>query len=107
MTLSQPARQRARYWRLGTPRPSARHRFRGVIQIFNSFLTCVLYFEIQTKSSDPPLDGSVEQFQDYLIASGVMGSLTTVLMSIYEMEDKPIDPLEYLKQTHKKIPVCC
>lgn len=37
-----------------------------------------------------------EEFENYLEETGVTGSLTAVLKMLYEMDEKPVDPLEYL-----------
>jgi len=36
----------------------------------------------------------IEQFENYLIQAGVTGSLTDVLTILYNMDEKPINPLE-------------
>lgn len=42
------------------------------------------------------LDAMIEEFESYLNRTGINESLRTVLLLIYNMETKPIDPLEYL-----------
>lgn len=40
-----------------------------------------------------------EEFKKYLRDSGMLEAFIKVIMSIYEMEDKPDDPLDYIR-TH-------
>lgn len=53
-------------------------------------------FKIQPKSCIHSLDTLAEEFEDYLNKIGVTESLTAVLKLLYEMTEKPADPLEYL-----------
>lgn len=36
----------------------------------------------------------VEQFENFLIQTGVIGSLTDVLTMLYNVDEKPVDPFE-------------
>lgn len=40
-----------------------------------------------------------EDFKKYLYESGLFEALTKVLINLYELERKPIDPLDYIR-TH-------
>lgn len=37
-----------------------------------------------------------QEFNDYLEKNGINNSLTNVLKLLYDMEEKPVDPLEYM-----------
>lgn len=37
-----------------------------------------------------------EEYTNYLEKTGVIAKLTDVLKLLYEMDEKPVDPLEYL-----------
>uniref|UniRef100_A0A1A7XUI9 C-myc binding protein n=1 Tax=Iconisemion striatum TaxID=60296 RepID=A0A1A7XUI9_9TELE len=43
-------------------------------------------------------DSKREQFRRYLEKSGVVDSLTSVFVSLYEQQDKPTNALEFVKQ---------
>ncbi|KAE8750055.1 hypothetical protein FOCC_FOCC003179 [Frankliniella occidentalis] len=44
-----------------------------------------------------PVDSKREEYRKYLERAGVMESLTRVLVSLYEEQDKGIDALEYVR----------
>ncbi|KAJ1532365.1 hypothetical protein ONE63_000966 [Megalurothrips usitatus] len=44
-----------------------------------------------------PVDSKREEYRKYLERAGVMDSLTRVLVSLYEEQDKGIDALEYVR----------
>ncbi|XP_054596973.1 c-Myc-binding protein isoform X1 [Nothobranchius furzeri] len=43
-------------------------------------------------------DSKREQFRRYLEKAGVVDSLTSVFVSLYEQQEKPTNALEYVKQ---------
>ncbi|XP_013871789.1 C-Myc-binding protein [Austrofundulus limnaeus] len=43
-------------------------------------------------------DSKREQFRRYLEKTGVVDSLTSVFVSLYEQQEKPTDALEYVKK---------
>ncbi|XP_037532746.1 c-Myc-binding protein [Nematolebias whitei] len=43
-------------------------------------------------------DSKREQFRRYLEKTGVVDSLTSVFVSLYEQQEKPTDALEYVKE---------
>lgn len=49
--------------------------------------------------TDQTLEKKRQDFKSYLIKSGVFEALTKALISIYEMDTKPADPLNYIR-TH-------
>ncbi|XP_029694914.1 c-Myc-binding protein isoform X2 [Takifugu rubripes] len=44
-------------------------------------------------------DSKREQFRRYLEKAGVVDSLTSVLVALYEHQDRPSNPLEFLKES--------
>lgn len=44
-----------------------------------------------------PVDSKREEYRKYLERAGIMESLTRVLVSLYEEQDKGIDALEYVR----------
>ncbi|XP_020795974.1 c-Myc-binding protein [Boleophthalmus pectinirostris] len=45
-----------------------------------------------------PPDSKREQFRRYLEKGGVIDSLTSVLVNLYEQQEKPTNALEFVKQ---------
>ncbi|XP_054903282.1 c-Myc-binding protein-like [Poeciliopsis prolifica] len=43
-------------------------------------------------------DSKREHFRRYLEKTGVVDSLTSVFVSLYEQQEKPANPLEYVKE---------
>jgi len=39
-----------------------------------------------------------EEFQRYLEKSGVVDALTKVLVGLYEVPDKPVNPIDFIKE---------
>lgn len=64
-------------------------------------LTNVLIFlksKVQDQEFCHPISRINEEFTHYLENTGVISKVTAVLKLLYEMDEKPVDPLEYLYQ---------
>ncbi|XP_025404729.1 c-Myc-binding protein homolog [Sipha flava] len=59
--------------------------------------------ESKPKSCIHSLDNLAEEFEEYLEHTGVVESLTTVLKLLYEMPEKPADPLEFMRTNMTEI----
>ncbi|EGD82253.1 C-Myc-binding protein [Salpingoeca rosetta] len=44
------------------------------------------------------IDGKKEEYRNYLESSGVIDSITKVLIGLYEESEKPENPLEFIQQ---------
>ncbi|XP_050527082.1 c-Myc-binding protein-like [Daktulosphaira vitifoliae] len=47
--------------------------------------------------SERPLDVKREEFKNFLETAGVLTALTNVLIKLYELDEKPVDPLEFMR----------
>lgn len=61
----------------------------------NTQLSCLK----MSKQENELLNGKREDFKKYLNRLGVIEALTKVLIDLYEMEERPTDPLDYIR-TH-------
>jgi len=60
----------------------------------------IFNFSLNSKKQNPtcchPIGRITEEFTNYLEKTGVIAKVTDVLKMLYEMNEKPVDPLEYL-----------